>query len=269
MGNPVKILVLTVMLLPGFAGQSSALTLDAELYMDVKVVSAYVWRGEVFNDEAVIQPSVTFVASDWSLNVWGTWDLTDTTNSSARTRMDILLDYAFHRGVHVLKPGIIAYVYHDATYGPKDDTFEVFLEYAIDVPGLPSLTLNYDFGEIEGFYASLATRYEYELVKDRMDMSLRADVGAADKDYANAKFSFPKDASSNGDPEEFDFRPDQASLIDFTVSAGFPVRLGKHWSITPSVKYMTLLDSDIKDASRDAGYDTEETAFALTLSAGF
>lgn len=260
MKSIMSLLVVMGLVMPVFA-----VDVEADVEFDLKVASAYIWRGEIINDEAVIQPSITFSSEGWGLNIWGTWDLTDVTNSSARTRMDFMLDYTMVSGKHVLTPGIVAYIYHDATYTPEDDTFEVFMKYALDVVLLPSLTVNYDFGEIEGIYASFAVGHGIELVKDRMDFEMRADVGVADKNYAKSKFTYPESSLLDSSIEPT-FVPDDTSLIDLSVRADFPIILGKDMTLTPSIKYMTLLDSDIKDAVAAAGEDTDEVSFSLMLS---
>ena len=266
----MKNIVLSVVcvLLGGMVMPVFAVDVDVDIRADLKVASSYVWRGEVINDEAVIQPSLTFASADWGFNVWGTWDLTDATNSSARTRMDFMLDYTIVSGKHMLRPGIVAYIFHDATYSASDDTFEVLMKYALDVTLLPSLTVNYDFGEIEGIYASLALGHSFELIKDKMDIDLKMDIGVANEDYAKAKFTYPKSSILDSSIEPT-FTPEDTSLIDLTVRAEFPLVFGQTCTFIPGVEYMTLLDSDIKDAAKDSGEDTHDISYSLMLSMTF
>jgi len=276
----MKVLRLTVAMLTVTAALytcATAATVESRVDLDVKVATAHLWRGQILNDEAVIQPSVTITAGEWALNLWGTWDIDETTNSSARQRIDASLEYSWMKDNHILTPGMTAYIYHDAGYGQaENDTVEAFLEYTYLVirPAtqqesekillIPSLRINYDFGEIDGFYSSLTLQRSFGLVDDQMDLSLRMDIGMADESYAQAKFSYPATGTStNG------FTPDGAGLTDISITAETPIVLNETWSVTPSIKFMTLLDSDIKDAAEAAGEETEETSLAVTLSAQF
>ncbi|MFC1461970.1 hypothetical protein ACFLQU_00050 [Verrucomicrobiota bacterium] len=270
----LTVVVLTV--IAALCTAVTAATVESQVELDVKVATAHLWRGQILNDDSVIQPSLTVTAGDWALNLWGTWDIDATTNSSARQRIDTTIEYSWIRDNHILTPGLTAYVYHDATYAMEDDTVEASLEYAYlvikpatrttpeEILLIPSITLNYDFGEINGLYSSVAFQRSFKLAEDQMTLNLRVDLGAADKKYANAKFSYAATGTSTND-----FTPDSAGLIDLTLTASAPVALNERWSLTPSFKFMTLLDSDIKDAADAAGEETEETALSITISAEF
>lgn len=268
-------LVLTVLTV--LCSGVTAATVESQVDLDVKVATAHLWRGQILNDKAVIQPSVTVTAGEWALNLWGTWDIDETTNSSARQRIDAGLEYSWMNDNHILTPGLTAYIYHDAGYGQEqDDTVEASLEYTYLViqPGtqnkpeklvlVPSLRINYDFGEIDGFYSSLTLQRSFDLVEEQMELSLRLEIGAANENYAQAKFSYPATGTSTNA-----FTPDGAGFTDITLTAETPIALNETWSVTPSLKFMTLLDSDIKDAAEAAGEETEETALAITVSAQF
>lgn len=241
-----------------------AVMLEVDVEADVKVTSAYVWRGMVINDEACIQPSVTVRAGDVSLNVWGIWDLTDVTNSSEHTRMDTTLDYTHAFGKQILGSGLTAYIHHDEPGEQSKDTFEVFLGYTLDIPSLPSLTVYYDFGEIEGFYASFALAHSFELVKNMMALDIAVAVNGGDKEYSSALVN----PLVNGEAiEKFEF--DEASLVDVTAVASFPLSLGDHLEITPGVKYVELLDSKIKDSVRNIGAEEDQWVYSLTATLYF
>lgn len=241
-----------------------AVMLEIDVEADVKVTSAYVWRGMVINDELCIQPSVTVRAGDVSFNVWGIWDLTDVTNSSEHTRMDTTLDYTHAYGKQILGSGLTAYIYHDDPGEQSKDTFEVFLGYTLDIPSLPSLTVYYDFGEIEGFYASFALAHSFELVKNRIALDLGVALNGGDQDYSSALVNL---LVSGEAVEEFEF--DEASLVDVTAVASFPVSFGDYFEITPGVKYMELLDSKIKDAVRNIGGEEDQWVYSLTATLYF
>lgn len=237
---------------------AQAVMLDTDIEVETKFTSAYMWRGQVLNDEYTFQPSVTVKAHDLSFYVWGTWDMTDVTNSSERTRMDATLDLTRSMGKHIMSLGLTAFVYHDAPSHLSKDTFETYIGYALNVLFLPSLTVYFDFGEIDGLYASFALAHSFELVDNVLALDIKTTVSGGDEDFNT--FSFAPTGEKLG-----------SSLVDLTAMASFPFTLGKsgHVGITPSLKYMTLLDSELKDAVKTAGEKNDEFAYSLALTLYF
>jgi hypothetical protein len=245
-----------------------AVTLDMSFDADVKVTSAYLWRGSVISDDWCIQPSLTASGKGVSLYLWGTWDLTGATNGSERTRMDADLGYTYEYKKLMMRGGFIAYIYKDSLVTAwQKDTFEAYVGCDIDVPTLPTWTLYYDFGEIEGFYTTIGLRHSFEIAGKKgwsSAFDIRADLGAADENYNDKRFSFPVNAASG----ELPYEP-HASLVDFTGTISLPISIGEHFTLTPAVKYMTLVDSKIKEAAKNAGQDTDGTAYSVTIGTTF
>lgn len=226
-----------------------------ELNGDVEMglSSAHVWRGHVVNDEPVFQPAITVGAYPYSLGVWSTWDLTSTGEASRHQRVDVTGQYSYRRDRHLLDAGLTAYIYPgDATAGPND-TLELFVGYAIDVAGLPSATLYYDFEELDGLYATLGLTHTVPLTRWELELQLGATVGFADGDHNNAAFGV-----------------DDASLVDLTLTAALPLPLTwestdtsatRDLVLTPGIKIMQIIDSDIRDAVAD------ENILVLNLTA--
>lgn len=241
-----------------------AVMLEMGVDTDLKVTSAYLWRGRVINDEPCVQPSVTVSAGDLSFNVWGTWDLTDVESSSGHTRMDVMLDYSHSLNRQILSSGLTAYIYHDEPEGGKEDTFEAFVGYAVNTLLLPSLTVYYDFGEIEGFYGEFGLAHSSELLKNIIALDLGVSVSVADEEYSSVNFNFPANEAEGIE----EFVPDKASLGELMASASFPVSIGDRCMITPTIKYMSLLDPDIRDTAKNVD-EEDEIVYSLTLSLYF
>ena len=69
--------------------------IETSVAVDVPVVSAYVWRGQVLNDEAVAQPGLTGGIGGFSVNAWSSMDLTDNQDSSGEfDEMDWTVSYS-------------------------------------------------------------------------------------------------------------------------------------------------------------------------------
>lgn len=261
----------TCMLLAGFiiimtSFSTQAFMIDANINTDIKVTSAHIWRGVVVNDEPCIQPSFTFVGPSWAFNVWGTWDLTKVEDASGHTRVDTMLDYAWTGKKQVLRPGVVAYIYQDDSARQADDTFEVFIEYALDITALPSLTLYYDFGELNAFYVTFSSTHSINFTK-KLSLDLCASVSAAEEKYNDIAFAFPEN-TEKGSPA---YDPKEGTFVDLTLQALMPITVGENdrCEIIPSVKYMALLDSDIKDAVKNADQKVDEFVYSLTLSFAF
>ena len=76
-----------------FAGGGGSGDLSAEASLAYH--TAYVWRGQVLNDESVLDPSLTTTFGDWSFNTWGSFDLTDNHKKEGEfAEIDLTLSYA-------------------------------------------------------------------------------------------------------------------------------------------------------------------------------
>lgn len=240
------------------AGFAPAASIEADGEFNLKVTSAFTWRGEVINDEACFQPSVILGSvSGMSFRAWGSWDLTDPTNASEHTRADLTLDYAFQSGRSVVRSGITGYIYADTTAGAaKEDTFEVFVRNTFDVPLMPSIAVYYDFVDIEGWYLSAGVSHHFTF-SEVLGMDLCVDVGAGDKNYVNAVFSRPSDGTG--------FVPDKSGLTDLNASIAWPISIRDNFVIEPAIKYSSLLDNEIRDAVDAAGGETDITSYSINL----
>jgi hypothetical protein len=262
------------------AGVVSAFSFNVDMSFDArtKFTSEYLWRGKVISDDWCFQPAVRASAEGFSIQAWGTWDLAGVSNATERTRMDISLEYAHTWEDKLIgRAGLISYIYKDSLVTPwHKDTFEVYVGADILVPLLPSFTVYYDFSQIEGFYATAGLRHSFDIVKSENAMGrkiknwncsldLRADIGMADKNY-NEKMFGSVVTDDDGQPA---YEP-SASLVDFTAAVSLPVTIiDKSLTIEPAVKYMTLIDSKIRNAADNAGDNLDGWAYSLTLSLSF
>jgi hypothetical protein len=231
-------------LLPLAAGAADA-TLQAD------VLSAYVWRGQVLNDELVVQPSLT-AETDYglSLNVWGNFNTTDRVSpENEREFSEIDLNAAYSRRVSFFTLGVGFYQYLFPNQTVTDDvtsnsaaalpTREVYVSAALeDVILQPTLTVYYDVDAVNGFYGSLGISHSFELTKE-LSLDLSASIGAADSEYNSVYFGVDEDALNDGN-----------------ARASVSYALMESLTLTGYIQYTTLLDSDIKDAA-DVTYFNE------------
>jgi len=230
-----------------------------EASVDVDVVSAYVWRGQVLNDRAVVQPGLTASTGGFTVNAWSSMNLDGTDTDGEFTEMDWTVSYARELGPTAVELGVVQYTFPNSTLENEDGTasaypgtIEVFVSAGLpDVPLGPSVTVSYDVDEIEGLYAVASIGHSFELM-ETVSLDLSASLGFGDKDY-NAGY----------------FGHDQAALNDLLVGVALPISITENFSLTPSLSYMMLPDSDLKDAA-EAAYGEKDSVYGgVTLSLAF
>jgi uncharacterized protein (TIGR02001 family) len=218
--------------------------------IDLAYVSKYVWRGTVPNPDPAFQPSITIShPSGASFNFWGSMDTTDIAGNSGNfTEEDYTLSYGWEAAGHSMSAGYIYYAFPNTEF---NSTQEIF--YSIGI-GPTSFAVNYDFDEAKGLYGSIATGYDYNITPGKpvaTPMSLSAKLGFATSGYNDAYFGV-----------------DKFGLVDLVLSASAPFET-KKLTITPSLSYSTVINSDISDALSAGGVDKNNFIAGLTVSAAF
>jgi len=242
--------------------QAQAVVTDVEVDIAPKISSAFVWRGQVLNDEWCFQPTVTLQGSNFSLMAFGNWDLTSVTNATRNTRVDTTLDYSMTHESQVLSVGLVAYIYRDSPSLGPDDTFELFARDAVNVLLLPTATLYYDFSDIKGFYGTFSLAHSFKLIEDTLSLDFKVTLGAGDSKYNKAVFGYLEDP--NGGPGTF--QADQAALVDLTASVSLPFWRTDSLIFLPAIKYTSLMDSGIRDAVDQSGQRTDLFYYSLAIA---
>lgn len=228
---------------------------------DVSALSAYVWRGQVLNDEAVVQPSATITKGGFSLNTWGNFNLTDeaTGDSSEFSEVDLTAAYGRSIGPVALSAGLIEYLFPHQTLTDADGrgvaypgTREVYCSASLPgLPVVPALTLYYDYDEADSFYGVGALSYTAKLM-DALSLGLFASLGYGAADY-----------------NEFYFGVDDAALNDANVGASLAWTVAPFLTVTPACQYTMLVDSDVEDGAEGLYKDKDQTIFSLKATYTF
>ncbi|OGV73143.1 MAG: hypothetical protein A3K19_14985 [Lentisphaerae bacterium RIFOXYB12_FULL_65_16] len=249
----------------GWPRPSVTLSLDA--------VNQYVWRGILYNQDPVLQPSATVSWFGFSANIWGSYDTTDygaheggygdsqwefaeidCTLSYSHTFDKAALDLPVSIGVTV---GVIDCTYEN-TYWEELDTTEVFA--GVSLPDLllsPSVTVYRDTNQSDGLYVQGAVSHTISLLKngdeDRLGLTLGATLGWG-----------------NRDNNEYYLGVDESGFADAGVSASLPWNIGGGVSLTPYIRYTDFVDHELRDA-RDAVPNASSEMFVAgaTLAWGF
>jgi uncharacterized protein (TIGR02001 family) len=224
-------------------------------------MSKYIWRGQLLNDDYVMQPSVGLSYGGLSASLWGNVDMTDYhDNNWEFTEYDWTVGYADKvPGLDFLKYSVGAIYYHLSS--TTVSTTEVYGGLGLDVPLSPTVTLYRDIDEGDCTYVALSVSHSIEKICELssdmpVGMSMSASVGWGNEAY-----------------NKYYWGVEDSALNDLTLSVGFPVPvLG--WTVTPSVNYVTLLDSDIRSVDTyETGYTNKRGSdylfTGLTLSKSF
>jgi hypothetical protein len=230
---------------------------------DVFLTSQYIWRGMVLDEELSLQPTLTVGYYDFSFNVWGQMDLTDfgedecvyTDDCDSRawqfTEVDFILAYSHSFGKLTVGTGIIFYLYPN--WDHSEDTHEVYVSISHDDLLQPSLTVYYDFDEVDGWYINFGVGHSFEITP-KFSIELSSSVGWGDSDY-----------------NKYMFGNDDSCMVDFNCGIKTPYKITENLTITPTLMFSSLLDSDNRDIVED--YDccdeTDNVYGGVSLSFSF
>jgi hypothetical protein len=205
----------------------------------------YIWRGQNLNDDPAFQPGFSASYKGLTAGVWGSLDTTDIHDNSGKfTEIDYYADYSGDvPGIESLgfSVGTIYYDFPNTTYNA---TTELYWGLNLDMPLSPSVTFYHDIDEADGLYISTGISHTIDKI-----LELGPDVPVALKLGANYGWA---DSSYN----EFYWGLDKSKSNDISLSAALPFEVGG-WSMTPSVHYVMLVDSDIKDTDMCSTDDNE------------
>jgi hypothetical protein len=223
---------------------------------DLPLYSAYVWRGQVLNDEPVFQPALNLTKGGFGFNAWGNCNLTDTDMGKPDfSEIDLTLSYGRKVEQVGYGFGLIEYLFPHQTLSEGDriiaypGTREVYIRLSLpDLAVVPTISVYRDIDEAKGTYASAGLSYSREFGK-KLTFELTASLGIADKDY-NA----------------FYFGVDKTLLNDLTIGAALTCKLRDNLSITPGLSYARFPDADIRESAKDLYYDNSQLTCYLNLN---
>jgi len=215
--------------------------------------SKYIWRGQVLTDDPVFQGGASATYGGLSAGIWGNLDLTSANGESGEfTEVDYFGEYAFEiPGIDGVGFAVGFVNYHFP--GVTGDTSEIYWSAGIDMPLKPSVSVSYDIDEIDGIYTSFAIGHDFGTILEVAEnmpvaMEFGASLGIGDEDYNNGYWG-----------------TDDSGLNDLALSLAFPMEIGG-WSVTPSVNYVTLVDSDIRSSDhKSSDYFYSGISFAKSF----
>jgi len=233
-----KMMVVVAAMIISFASVSNAFEADIAGDATVNYMGKYVWRGQLLNDDPVVQPSVGFQVGKLYLNVWGNMDTTQyNDNGGEFNEVDFTVDYS-DKITDLLgySVGAIRYEFPNTDL---DATTEIYAGLNLDTFLTPSVKVYYDIDDIEGTYVSFGIGHSIAIT-ETIALDMGASMGWGNENYNEGYWGV-----------------DNSSAQDLTLTMALPIAMGS-WTLTPSVNYVTLLDSDLKESD---AYATESDYF--------
>jgi len=242
-GSLSMVLIMTIFISLAYLAPARAADPDTSVDAEVLLISQYNWRGMVINEDLSLQPTLTVGHRGFSFNVWGQMDLTDfgedecvyTDDCDSRawqfTEVDFTLDYTHTFGKFTVGSGIIFYLYPN--WDHADDTHEVYINFSYDMILQPTLSVYYDFDEIDGWYINFAIGHSFTINR-KFSIELFSSVGWGDSDYNNYMFG-----------------NDDSAMVDFNCGLKTPYKITDKLTITPTLTFSSLIDSDNRDIVDD------------------
>lgn len=216
----------------GFSGVTIASTATLETSMH----SAYVSRGRTFDDESVIQPSLTVfgdVANGTLLaNAWANAMPDNKSNDDTFNEIDLTLEYGRSFANNNFTIGVIEYAFPNPEI---PDTHEVYFGINRNIPLNLNVfsTIYYDCKDVKGYYVMAGIKHNLALSK-QITLTTDTAVGYADSNY-----------------NEYYFTIDKAALNDWSSGVTITYAPTASYSIITGIRYVTLIDDEIRDGSSE------------------
>ena len=255
---------------------------EANVYADV--LSAYVYRGVVGNDEAVFQPGLDVAGPfGFGYSLWANMNLTDAESpwypdtSGKWGEVDLGLNWTCPaEGPVGLTVGATYFTYPQessavlvdeetgaplvdadgnvrVSEAPADDGYELYLELAAaDLPLAPSVRFCHDLANSEDWIVLFGVGHSFGLT-DALSLDLGASLGYAGKYYVSSNYG-----SDTGD-----------ALSHAQVDAILTYALSETVSVGLKGSFSSLLDSDLRDDVDEEGYYPETDIFFGGVTASY
>ena len=221
----------------------------AESEITVDYGSSYIWRGQVLNSAAVVQPGMTVTTPiGVYLNAWGNMDATKKNELGGKfTEVDLTAGYSLPlEGPVSVDVGAINYLfpYHNEQgEDALDETSEIFASAGLDVLLAPTLSAYYDIDEIKGAYVNGSIGHSYA-VTEKVSLDGGLSLGWGSSKYNGGYFG-----------------EESSKLNDINASLSTSYALTEALSLGAKVSYMYLLDSTIRDNAEEL-YGHKDSAYA-------
>ena len=217
--------------------------------LDQGIYDKYIWRGLQFNEEGVNQGAadLSYDLGDlgtFGANVWYNLDL-DSENGTAGEFSEVDYTFYWEKSFDTLTIGA-GHIYYDFSEVKLGSTREIYVSAGLDMTLSPTVTVYYDYVDVDGIYVDLSIGHSFDL-NDGISLDLGANLGWADDEMSAAYYG-----------------SEDAGFANYSVSAAVNFALCENVTVTPSVMYYGLLE----DADDSAAED-DDFVFGVNLNYSF
>lgn len=229
-----------------------------EVTAEAALMTAYVWRGQVLNNDMVFQPQITVSHANFSVNVWGNYDLGKNVagNQSEFSEMDISLAYTIPLEINdfAFDVGVINYNFPGNEGTSIPSTTEIFasahlLTFSDYV--LPSVTMFGDIDEADGTYILFDIVAPYQ-VSEYLSVEAGASAGWGNTSY-NDYYWGGVPTVGGGDQDE--------GFNDYNLYANASYELMENVTASANVTFTFLEGGSIRNAA-DVIYENDQKLWA-------
>jgi len=214
---------------------------------ELSLANAFMSRGQLNDNNPVVQPQVQLAKYGIYLNFWGNLGLTDqVTERSEFSEVDITLGYQAPIKPFNICVGLIDYIYPNVN---KHETHEVFLTFEYPHPILtPRFEAYYDFDEANGAYLFFALEHKFSFLANKLRLTPGLSSAWGSCPYNNFFFSTIKSALNDGNAY---------AALDYDLTQDLTMGV--------SMSYTWLWDSAIRQGADSMYYGNNQMVFAVKL----
>lgn len=223
-------------------------------FVQFPIVSAYNWRGQIIDDRPVIQPYLSVTHLGFTASAWGNFSLDDKyTGKHDFSEVDLTFSYLIPVSFAEISVGIIDYQPTGAADWKLHEMF-ITAKYPNDLV-TPRVEGYKSFSDDVGYYILAGISRQFEITKS---LALTADFYSG---YGDDKWNV------------YSFNVDANRMNDGGVSLALKYQLSENLSVTPTIKYVWLWDSEIKAGADEtlpaADSDSEMLIGSLSIDYSF
>ncbi len=236
-------------------GMAPAAQAEPEVTAQAALLSSYVWRGQVYNNDFVFQPQITVSQYDVSFNVWANYDAAGSSAGGVSddiSELDLSLGYSLPVIINELAFDVGAIYYSFPNSGVAagssvaPSTIELYGRATVtswedyEIPVIPSLTIFGDLDEVNGTYVLLDVHVPYAIT-DVLDLTGGISAGYGNTAYNDYYFAAGTDAGWN----DYNFY----AIASYEISDSVTAQL--------NLTYTMLEGGAIENAAK-SNYDSKE-----------
>lgn len=247
MGKNFKLLLVFALLfgLNLFAQSESESSSSPSFYLQTAVANKYAWRGIIYDQGLVVQPTLGVDYDNWTFQLWGNITAIEEDGFDNNHELDFILQYNFEIGDLTISPILQLYTYPGQE---GDSALELYLscDYVLD-----DFTFNTTLSremkiDIPYLFGSHSIAYSKE-IGDGLNFDASAGLGWGTKNFNKYYTGVEKGAMNY-----------------VFANASVSYALNDKITLAPFLESYFLTDTEIKDATNDSLVN-----FGLNLSITF